>query len=163
MGASLSLASLYEGWDEFNAEIVSTIKPLSPEQLELRVNAEQRTAGAILKHMVEARGFWFRVVLGIDEPAFRFHHGWGDDDEPISASELANGLDVTFRGILAQLDQWTLESFAEEFLSTPGTSASGRASFSPRWVTWHVLEHDLVHGGELFLTLGTNHLAVPDW
>jgi hypothetical protein len=28
------------------------------------------------------------------------------------------------------------------------------------WVTWHVLEHDLHHGGELALALGMQGLAI---
>jgi uncharacterized damage-inducible protein DinB len=30
------------------------------------------------------------------------------------------------------------------------------------WVIWHVIEHDLHHGGELSLTLGMHGLAAPD-
>jgi uncharacterized damage-inducible protein DinB len=31
-----------------------------------------------------------------------------------------------------------------------------------RWVVWHVMEHDLHHGGEISLTLGMHGLAAPD-
>jgi uncharacterized damage-inducible protein DinB len=33
---------------------------------------------------------------------------------------------------------------------------------SRAWVVWHVLEHDLHHGGELSLTLGMHGLQAPD-
>jgi uncharacterized damage-inducible protein DinB len=29
------------------------------------------------------------------------------------------------------------------------------------WVVWHVMEHDLHHGGEVSLTLGMHGLAAP--
>lgn len=163
MGASLSLASFYEGWSDFNVEIISVVQPLNVHQLRLQAGPEQRTAGAIVKHMVEARAFWFGVILGVDEPAITDYLDWGDDGTVPPAHELASGLDRTLGGILSQLDRWTPESFAEEFQSARGTASSGRPSFSRRWVTWHVLEHDLVHGGELLLTLGTQGLTVPDW
>lgn len=163
MSEPSSLASFYEGWSDLSAELGSVVRPLDARQLELRAGPEQRMAGAIVKHMVEARAFWFGVVLGVDEPAFTDYLDWGDDGTLPPAGDLASGLEATMRGIVDQLDRWTPEEFAEEFQSAQGTAACGRASFSRRWVTWHVLEHDLVHGGELFLTLGTHHLAVPDW
>lgn len=33
---------------------------------------------------------------------------------------------------------------------------------SRSWVIYHVLEHDLHHGGEVSLLLGMNRLAGPD-
>jgi hypothetical protein len=31
-----------------------------------------------------------------------------------------------------------------------------------KWVIWHLLEHDLHHGGELSFVLGMHGLAAPD-
>jgi uncharacterized damage-inducible protein DinB len=31
-----------------------------------------------------------------------------------------------------------------------------------QWIIWHLIEHDLHHGGELFYTLGAHGLRVPD-
>ncbi|HEY6285010.1 MAG TPA: hypothetical protein VIX20_05065 [Ktedonobacteraceae bacterium] len=33
---------------------------------------------------------------------------------------------------------------------------------SRQWVIWHVIEHDLHHGGELSFSLGAHNLAAPD-
>ena len=33
---------------------------------------------------------------------------------------------------------------------------------SRQWVTWHVIEHDLHHGGELAVTLGLQNIAIPE-
>jgi uncharacterized damage-inducible protein DinB len=30
------------------------------------------------------------------------------------------------------------------------------------WIVWHVIEHDLHHGGEVSFTLGMHGLAAPD-
>ena len=34
--------------------------------------------------------------------------------------------------------------------------------FTRQWVIWHLIEHDLHHGGEAFYTLGMNGLPTPD-
>ena len=44
-----------------------------------------------------------------------------------------------------------------------GTSPHyGDDALSRQWVIWHVIEHDLHHGGEVSLMLGTHGLAAPD-
>src|SRR5216684_5349436 len=32
-----------------------------------------------------------------------------------------------------------------------------------QWITWHVIAHDLHHGGELTLMLGMQGIALPSW
>lgn len=34
--------------------------------------------------------------------------------------------------------------------------------FTRQWGIWHVAEHDMHHGGELFFTLGMHGLPTPD-
>jgi uncharacterized damage-inducible protein DinB len=40
--------------------------------------------------------------------------------------------------------------------------AEDYSTLTRQWILWHVLEHDLRHGGELFLTLGIHGLPTPD-
>jgi uncharacterized damage-inducible protein DinB len=35
-------------------------------------------------------------------------------------------------------------------------------TFSLQWVLWHLIEHEVHHGGEISLTLGMHGLAAPD-
>ena len=35
-------------------------------------------------------------------------------------------------------------------------------SFTRQWVIWHLIEHDLHHGGEISLTLGAHELTAID-
>ena len=39
---------------------------------------------------------------------------------------------------------------------------SGTQTFTRRWVVWHLVEHDLHHGGEISQTLGTHGLPGLD-
>jgi len=59
-----------------------------------------------------------------------------------------------------RLDRWTPADLAYTF---PHDDPEWRDSHvtSRSWVVWHVLEHDLHHGGEVSLTLGINGLQAP--
>jgi len=35
-------------------------------------------------------------------------------------------------------------------------------ALSRQWVIWHLIEHDLYHGGELSLTLGMHNIPALD-
>src|SRR6266496_3243889 len=43
-----------------------------------------------------------------------------------------------------------------------GTRGGESYSFSRQWVIWHVIEHDLHHGGEISFSLGMHDLAAID-
>ncbi len=53
---------------------------------------------------------------------------------------------------------WTPAEWEQTYEGEPGEPAS----FTRRWVIWHLIEHDLHHGGEISLTLGIHGLAAPD-
>jgi hypothetical protein len=71
-----------------------------------------------------------------------------------SAAELAEGLDRTWRFMADRLARWRADDLRRTFrdVDEGGTPIE----ISRAWVIWHVLEHDLHHGGELALTLGAN-------
>ena len=35
-------------------------------------------------------------------------------------------------------------------------------TFTRAWVVWHLIEHDLHHGGEISQILGTNGIRAPE-
>jgi uncharacterized damage-inducible protein DinB len=51
----------------------------------------------------------------------------------------------------ACLERWSPDEMRQIFPDKP-------VDVSRAWVVWHVLEHDLHHGGELSLTLGLHGL-----
>jgi uncharacterized damage-inducible protein DinB len=51
----------------------------------------------------------------------------------------------------ACLERWSPDEMSQIFPDEP-------VDVSRAWVVWHVLEHDLHHGGELSLTLGLHGL-----
>jgi uncharacterized damage-inducible protein DinB len=63
------------------------------------------------------------------------------------AAELVRGLEVTFAAWKACLQRWTPRDLDEVFYDGPDEVTRG-------WIIWHVIEHDLHHGGELSYSLG---------
>jgi uncharacterized damage-inducible protein DinB len=86
---------------------------------------------------------------------------WDDDGQPErSAAELVAALEATWALMTDCFARWTPDDLTQTFLRkrADGTTIDR----SRNWVIWHVLEHDLHHGGEVSLWLGINGLAAPD-
>ena len=85
---------------------------------------------------------------------------WGQRESPgRSGAELARGLEDTWAFIEARLQRWTPADCAMTF---PDEYDGQVVEVSRSWVIYHVLEHDLHHGGEISLILGMNGLQSLD-
>jgi uncharacterized damage-inducible protein DinB len=54
------------------------------------------------------------------------------------------------------LQRWTPDDLAVEFSRQRPTRTQ---TFTRQWVIWHLMEHDLHHGGEISLILGSHGLS----
>ena len=152
-----TLTAFYKGWDRYQGLLVGAIAPLSPEQLAFHAAPSLRPAWLLAAHIIGARVGWFQGTLGEGDPALAAFDPWEEEGAPPrDAAELVDGLEATWEVIRDCLDRWT-----PAMLDDPFTTRRGRA-VTRQWVLWHVLEHDLHHGGELFLTLGMHGLPTPD-
>lgn len=85
---------------------------------------------------------------------------WGQRESPArSAEELVRALDETWAFIETRLQRWTPADCAQTF---PDEWNGQVYQVSRSWVIYHVLEHDLHHGGEASLILGMNGLRTLD-
>src|SRR6266511_3577977 len=85
---------------------------------------------------------------------------WDMEDAPSrTAAELVTGLEATWQMIDDCLSRWTPEMLGDPFVRQYPDRTSTRTR---GWIIWHVVEHDVHHGGELFLTLGIHGLPTPD-
>lgn len=75
------------------------------------------------------------------------------------ANELVEGLESTWRLMQAAIARWTPEQWAQEY---PAEEPGDPAVMTRAWILWHLIEHDLHHGGEVSLTLGRHGYAAPD-
>ena len=150
---------IFENWRGYNAKLRTAIAPLTNEQLVLQPAPHMWPLGQIVQHIISVRAGWFSGTLQDSDAAMDEYMEWGQRDSPWrSAAELAHGLDETWAFIEARLQRWTPEECAMTF---PDEFDGQAVDVSLSWVIYHVLEHDLHHGGEVSLILGMNGLQGP--
>ncbi|MBV8694236.1 MAG: DinB family protein [Chloroflexi bacterium] len=155
-----SLATIYKGWDVYQQHLVQAIAPLSLEQLALHAAPHLRSVGMIAAHIVSARVGWFHMVMGEGSTDLAPLAIWQRANEAVrSASELVNGLERSWQMMQDALARWSTADLEYIF---QGTWQGQEYSFSRQWIIWHVIEHDLHHGGELSFSLGMHNIAAID-
>jgi uncharacterized damage-inducible protein DinB len=151
-------AAIFAGWQDYQKQLAKIARKLTPEQLATRPASQLRAAGETLTHLVACRADWFCGVLkeGSEEDAALIK--LDRSGEPVRGGpELADGLEQTWKMMSDAWTRWTPEQLVEPIVlpwigpERPITRA---------WVVWHVLEHDLHHGGEIAHALGMAGLYV---
>ena len=155
-----TLDVIYENWRSYQEKLRDAIASLTDEQLSLQPAPHMWPLGQILQHIISVREGWFSATLQDDDESLSAYMSWGQRDSPArSAAELARGLDDTWAFIEARLHRWTPDDCAKTF---PDEWDGQVYEVSRSWVIYHVMEHDLHHGGEVSLILGMNGLPTPD-
>jgi uncharacterized damage-inducible protein DinB len=161
MAEELTLAPFYPGWAEHQRLLVEAISPLTPAQLELRAAPGLNPVWLLAAHIASCRVGWFQQLMGEGNPALEKIYEWdADGAPPRSASELVTALTATWAMVSDCLSRWgpaMLDDRFERHRAGPRHQVRTRG-----WVIWHVLEHDIHHGGELSLTLGAHGLGGLD-
>jgi uncharacterized damage-inducible protein DinB len=140
-------------WPEYERRLRDAVATLTDDQLAVRPSAERWPLWATVGHLACQRVFWlcdFAGEPGAETTPFTdaAHVCPGDEDleHPLSATELVEALDATFRIVEAVLDRWTVDMLAEEIR---------RDDYGPDWVHtrgWviqRVFSHDVYHCAEL--------------
>lgn len=159
------LATFYKpGWENYQQAIVKTIAPLSSEQLALSVAPYSMSIGELLAHMIGARVSWFFAWMGEENAAMAAIDRWASSEESVvpEAASLVAMFEETWRVISSALDRWTSADL-EQLIAPPASHqewlrSHGEEEEPPhtrKWIVWHVMEHEIHHGGELSLALGT--------
>lgn len=158
---SLPLMTFYKGWETYQRNLVEVIAPLSAEQLALSAASHQWTIGMLAQHIVANRVWWFQVWMEEGSPDLAPIAHWDPADEAekptLEAADLVAGLESTWQMIADALAHWTPADLGRVFPPPASLREDEREMFPPRtreWILWHVLEHEIHHGGELSLALG---------
>ncbi len=155
-----TLLPLFKGWDAYQELLAKTIAPLSREQLALRAAPHLRSVGMIAAHIVGARVRWFHRLMGEGSADIHSLGMWDRPEAPArGAEELVQGLEESWELIQFALAHWTLADLDYVF---EGTYSGEEYSLTRQWIIWHVIEHDLHHGGEISITLGAHGLMGMD-
>jgi uncharacterized damage-inducible protein DinB len=164
------LQPFVEGWAGYQRLFLDAIRPLTTDQLSSRTAPFQWAVWQLAAHMAGSRAYWFHDVLGEGDAAvrdmFRVEEttvpdlpledaGWEDDERrPRTATELVDAFERTWAMLEGCLGRWTGDDLQVEFSRT---RRNGEVeTFTRSWVVWHLIEHDLHHGGEISQILGTN-------
>ena len=160
------LTMFYQGWASYQRSLAGMLAPLTPEQLARPIPGHRWTIGMVAQHLVANRVWWFQVWMGEGDPALAPIAHWDPADPveqpPLTASELVAGLEATWRMVEDALARWTPADLGQVFQPPAALRPEERDSYPPfsrQWIIWHVLEHEIHHGGELSSALGA--LGLP--
>jgi uncharacterized damage-inducible protein DinB len=158
-GGDRTLATLAREWGAYQDQLVRAVEPLTDEQLRLTAAPHLRSIGALVTHIAGTRAGWMTTGLRIGQGQLDSIATWNVPEPPaLSATELVDALNQTWEVLRRHLDMWTTAELDEEVTATRGGKSY---TFARRWIVWHLLEHDLHHGGELAFSLGMHGLAAP--
>lgn len=157
----IPLITFYKGWEIYQRNLIEVIAPLSPEQLALPVAVRHWRIGMVAQHMVANRVWWFQVWMGEGAPELAPIAHWDPADDAakptLGAADLVAGLEATWAMIHDALARWTPSDLGQVFAPPAALREDEREMFAPctrQWIIWHVLEHEIHHGGELSVALG---------
>jgi uncharacterized damage-inducible protein DinB len=148
------IQSVYDGWYAYQKTPIETLALLDLDQLELRAGPNLRTVGEIAAHIVGARARWFHSLMGEGGDKFKSIGRWDRRGAKLrSAEELVSALAETWEGMHEAIARWAPEDWGETW---PGEDDTETEVITRHWVIWHLIEHDLHHGGEISITLGAH-------
>jgi uncharacterized damage-inducible protein DinB len=154
-----SMPTIYAGWHTYQSLLADALSSLTPDQLALSAAPGLRSIHSLATHVIGARARWFYQLLSEGGDEFDALSVWDRPGQPArSAGELVGALAATWAGMQAAIARWTPAEWAQTFPNDPPTDPP----LTRQWVIWHLIEHDLHHGGEISLTLGMHGLRAPD-
>jgi uncharacterized damage-inducible protein DinB len=162
---NFTLTTFYTFWKAYQDSLKAALAPLTAEHLGLRATPHLRSIGENALHIVGCRAFWFTDFLGEDSnEEMKVYAYWNEIalklGPPIpAATELVQGLDHTWQFVANCLARWSSADMQQTF---PDEEDGKPIELSRAWVVWHVLEHDLHHGGEISFALGMHGLSGID-
>src|SRR5260370_12968041 len=154
---SETLAFFTQGWQHYQNQLSIALARLEPAQLALRAAPNLRSIDELARHIIAVRVGWFHYNLEEGDEDFAAFGTWAEPGSlPRSASELVSGLEKTWQVMQEVLGRYTLS----DLQSTVQDESVGQTSTYTRgWVIWHVMEHDLHHGGGIDYSLGMHGLT----
>lgn len=147
-----------EWWQRNHDEIKRVLAPLTDEQLTLRLRPHLRTIGELAAHMVMARAWYLQGVMGEGGSEIAPLTRWDDPQyAPRTSAEIVRGFEQTWQLFTECIGRWTADDMRQTFYINWLDCEMPRS-----WVIWHVIEHEIHHGGELAFTLGGSGLEAQE-
>ena len=152
------MRAFYDGWAEQHRRIVETLRPLTPEQVQLRAAPTEWAIWQLASNMVGGRMYWLCFMLGEDDHGIGPEWtGWEDEPgHPRTAGELVEAFEKTWNVVQSCLDRWTLDDLTVE--TTKNNFWGQPTTVSPAWVIQRIMAHEAHHGSEISLILRIHDL-----
>ena len=151
------IPAIFQGWQTYQEVVVEALRPLNEAQLSLRAAPRLRSVDQIARHIIGARARWFYVLMGEGGQAFKLMGKWDRrGGRARNSEELILGLERTWQGMQAAISSWSPQDWQQTW---PGEDQTEPEVITRGWVIWHLIEHDLHHGGEISLTLGVHGIS----
>jgi hypothetical protein len=167
MSGASTIRTAYSKWPDYNRALCEVVAKLSAEQLAIQPSPDRWPLWATIGHTACQRVSWlcgFAGEQGADTTPFpdALHNCPGDEDleNVLSAQELTQGLESTFRIVQKCLDTWTVEMLDEEIRREFGEE---EWVYTRGSVIQRVFAHDVYHSAELNETFARIGSAMVDF
>ncbi len=151
---ALKLSEVFDHWEIIRQELIEGVKKLTNEQLDWKPEGGKSSIGALLRHIAETENFWYgRVVLGNE------YRDIEKDDAPDIVSIMGE-LEKSHRAVLNILDKNTIEEWQQKTYTYKWDE--GEETFTLKWITWHLIEHEMRHRGQIFMLMRLQGLVPPN-
>lgn len=152
------LKQFYREMADQQRMLIDSIRPLTPEQMQLRPAPTEWAIWQLCANMAGGRLYWLCFMLGKDDRGLSANWtGWEDaPDHPRTADETVAALEKTWSVVEDCLDRWTLAD-----LDVPVTTKDwwgNEVTITPAWVIARLLTHEVHHGSEVTLILRVHGL-----
>jgi uncharacterized damage-inducible protein DinB len=172
MARPVEMRAFYEGWEAQQRMLLDSIRPLTPEQMQLRAAPGQWAIWQLGANMAGGRLYWLCYMLGEDDQGlsrmFRVDHatvpgidlqwaGWEDNEEqPRRAAEIEDAFLKTWGVVEACLGRWSLDDLRRQV--TKKDAWGELRTITPAEVIWRLMAHEVHHGSEISLILRVHGL-----
>ena len=158
------ISDLYKGWDKHNSLLIRAIGPLDQEQLSLKAAENMWSVRMIASHIVGVRAWWFHAWMDVggEELAGFIDFDEREETDHWTGAQIADGLERTWSSLAASLASWTEDDLGQEFQRPAPNKEGLRPRRTRQFIIWHVAEHDVHHGGEISMILGSHGIAGLD-
>jgi uncharacterized damage-inducible protein DinB len=146
--------TLQKHWSTVRADLYQAMDSLTDEQLTFTPRQGLWSLHETICHIASTEEGWFRYIV------LHEINGWNEAEFlPADYPTIAS-----LKELLARVHARTEAMFAPDIAAVMkrAVSTSWGLETDVEWVTWHVIEHEIHHRGEIYLMLGMLGIEAPD-
>ena len=159
-----NLLDFYPDWPQHNEHLIEALAPLTPEELSIAPAENMWNVRRLANHIIANRAWWFYSWMGEggDDLARFVDYDDVEDADTHDAALIVKGLESSWSSLAKSLGTWTEQDLRASFQRPAPNAQRGRPWRTRAFIIWHVAEHDVHHGGEISLILGSHGLTGLD-